>query len=274
MQPDTLGILAGGGLLPRRLIDAARASGRDFFVVGFQGQTDGETLAGVPHIVTRLGAAGEIIDALKGAGVRQLVMGGHIRRPSLLELRPDWRGARIAARIGLTALGDDGLLTAVRRELENEGFALIGPQDVLRSLLMPAGILTASHPGDGAYADINRGIAVLRALAPLDIGQAVIVQQGLVLGIEAIEGTAALIGRSASLRREGEGGVLVKFSKAQQDMKLDLPTIGPDTVEQCAAAGLAGIAVEAGRALFLDRAEAVAAANKAGLFIIGMEPAA
>ncbi len=271
MQPDKLGILAGGGLLPRRLIDAARNSGREVFVVGFHGHTDSETLAGIPHLVTRLGAAGEIIDALKGAGVKQLVMGGHIRRPGMLELRPDWRGAKIAARIGLTALGDDGLLKAIRRELEAEGFTLLGPQDVLATLLMPAGVLTTAKPSEMALSDMNRGIAVLKALAPLDVGQAVIVQQGLVLGIEAIEGTTALIGRTASLKREGEGGVLVKFSKAQQDSKLDLPTIGPDTVQQCSAAGLAGLAVEAGRALFIDQAQAIAAANKAGLFIIGVE---
>lgn len=270
-MPPKLGILAGGGALPRRLIDAARTEGRDVFVVAFNGQTDASTYQNQPHILTRLGAAGEALKALKEAGASDLVMAGHIRRPSLLELRPDWRATRFFAKAGLAALGDDGLLKAVRSELELEGFRLIGPQDILHSLLAPTGLLGSLKPDDAAELDINRGIAVLQAIAPLDVGQAVIVQQGLVLGIEAIEGTAQLIERAGTLRREGQGGVLVKLSKKQQDDKFDLPTIGPDTVRQCAAAGLRGIALEAGRSILLDRAQTVEAANAAGIFLFGLE---
>lgn len=270
-MPPKLGILAGGGALPRRIRDAARASGRDVFIIGFNGHTDSETLVDTPHFLTRLGAAGDIITALKRAGVNDVVMAGHIRRPSVLELRPDWRAARLLGKAGLAMLGDDGLLKAVRRELESEGFSLIGPQDVLQTLLAPAGLLTSCRPDEQAELDINRGIAILRALAPHDVGQAVIVQQGLVLGIEAIEGTTQLIRRAGEVRREGVGGVLVKLSKAQQDDKLDLPTIGPDTVRQCQAAGLTGIAVEAGRSILLDEAATVAAANNTGIFLLGVE---
>lgn len=266
-----LGILAGGGELPRRLIAAANASGRDVFIIGFHGQTDAETVANTPHLMTRLGAAGEAFAALKAAGVKEIVMAGHIRRPSLLELRPDWRAARFFAKAGFAMLGDDGLLKAVRHEIEGEGFSLIGPQDVLQSLISPAGVLTTTKPDATAESDINRGIAILQTLAPLDIGQAVVVQQSLVLGIEAIEGTQQLIKRAGELRREGEGGVLVKLSKAQQDSKFDLPTIGPETVRQCAAAGLRGIAFEAGRSILLDQVATVTAADNAGLFLFGVE---
>lgn len=270
-MPPKLGILAGGGTLPRRLIEAACSEGREVFIVGFHGHTDPETILNTDHIVVRLGAAGTAIKALKAAGVADLVMAGHIRRPSLFELRPDWRVARFFARAGLAALGDDGLLKAVRAELEEEGFRLLGPQDIMKSLLTPAGLLSSTKPDAAAESDINRGIAVLTALAPLDVGQAVIVQQGLVLGIEAIEGTEQLVRRAGEVRRDGQGGVLIKISKAQQDDRLDLPTIGPDTVRQCKAAGLRGIALEAGRSLLLDRTATIQAANDAGLFILAVE---
>lgn len=271
MQPK-LGILAGNGVLPRLLIDAARQQGRDLFVVAFNDQADPKTVEGTDHIWLRLGAAGDAIDALRKAGCRDIVMGGGVRRPSLYELRPDWWAAKFFAKAGFAMLGDDGLLQAIRRELEGEGFNMLAPQDLLNELLTPAALLTPRFtPDELAQADINRGIAVLRALAPLDVGQAAIIQQGLVLGIEAIEGTEALIARSAKLRREGEGGVLVKISKPQQDRRLDLPSIGPDTVRQCLEAGLRGIAIEAGRSLILSRGETVAIAEASGLFIIGLE---
>ena len=257
-MPPEIGILAGGGILPRRLAEAAASEKRKVFIVAFKGQADPATVEGFDHVWVRLGAAGEAIKALKNAGCRELVMAGHVRRPSLVELRPDWRAACLFAKTGLSALGDYGLLKAVRSELESEGFRLVAPQDVMRGLLMPPGNLSKAIPGKQAEIDINKGIAVLKVLAPLDVGQAVVVQQGLVLGIEAIEGTASLLRRVRDYRREGQGGVLVKLSKAQQDTSLDLPTIGPDTIEQAHAAGLSGLAVEAGRALFLDSARTLA----------------
>jgi DUF1009 family protein len=263
-----LGIIAGGGVLPYRLIEAARQSGRDVFVLGLKDHADAALPA--DHWV-RLGAVGEAIDRLRAANCSELVMGGQVRRPSLLELMPDWRGARFFAKSGAALLGDDGLLRAVRTELEGEGFRVVGPQDVLQSLHTPAGTLTRIAPDEEAERDIDRGIAVLLALAPHDVGQAVVVQQGLVLGIEAIEGTAQLILRCKSYARSGKGGVLVKLSKPQQDNQLDVPAIGPDTVKQCQEAGLRGIALQAYGSLLLERAQTIEAANAAGLFIIGLE---
>lgn len=270
-MPPKLGLLAGGGTLPRRLAEAARGDGRDVFMIAFKGQTPPETVAGFDHVWVRLGAAGKTLRALHQAGCKDLVMAGGIRRPSLSELRPDWRGLTLFVKAGLGMLGDDGALRAVRAELEGEGFRVIAAQDVTASLLMPPGVLGRVPLTDTARADIRRGRDVLAALAPVDVGQAVVVQQGLVLGIEAIEGTAALLQRVGTLRREGAGGVLVKCSKPGQDTSFDLPTIGPETVEQAFAAGLAGLAVEAGRALLLDQDETVARCNARGLFLIGLE---
>jgi len=269
-MPPKLGILAGGGLLPRYLIEAAQAQGRDVFVIAFRDHADADLTHNTDHKWLRLGAVGEAIEALKAAGCVDLVMGGNIRRPSLAELRPDWRGVKFFARTGAALLGDDGLLKAVRKELEGEGFNLLGPQDILHSLLTPEGVLTQTAPTDEHAVDINRGIAVLNALAPVDVGQAVAVEQGLVLGIEAIEGTAQLILRCGALKREGGRPVLVKLSKTEQDRQLDVPAIGPDTIDQLVAAGFAGLALEAGRSFILGREQVIAKANAAGLFISGV----
>jgi DUF1009 family protein len=264
-----LGIIAGSGALPRKLVEKCRRTGRECFVLAFEGETDPACVDGVDHLWSRLGAAAKNFAALHEAGVHELVMAGGIRRPSLAGLRPDWRAAQFFARIGLRALGDDGLLSAVIKELEREGFTLVGVDKVLDDALAPDGAFGQHRPDAQAMADIEHGFRVAAALGALDIGQAVIVQQGMVLGVEAIEGTDQLIRRCAGLRREGLGGVLVKAKKPEQERRADLPTIGPDTVEAAHAAGLRGIAVEAWSTLVIEREAATALADRLGLFIFG-----
>ncbi len=268
-----LGILAGGGSLPRLVIEAAQSQGRPVAVIAFDGQTDPETVHEVPHLWAGLGSAGPIVDWLKARGVVDLVMGGRIRRPSWHEIRPDWRAALFLAKVGARALGDDGLLRAITHALEDEGFRVVAVQDLIDRVLAPTGPVGHLGPDEAAEADIARGVAVARALGVVDVGQAVVVQQGLVLGVEAVEGTDALIDRCRDLHRDGPGGVLVKMRKPQQDHRFDLPTIGPATVTSAAAAGLRGIAVEAGGSLMLDRAGLAAAADAAGLFVVGVDAA-
>jgi UDP-2,3-diacylglucosamine hydrolase len=266
-----LGIIAGSGRLPGQVAAAAAAAGRSVFLVGLEGFADRATIAAWPHEVIRVGAAGRILAALRNNGCQDLVLIGPVRRPSFLELRPDAEGARIVARIGLAAFaGDDGLLAAVIRVLGEEGFRIIGAQDVLREALAPAGLLTQTAPDALAAADIQRGIAVTRALGAVDVGQGCVVQQGVVLAVEAAEGTDAMLLRCGALARSGPGGVLVKLVKPGQERRADLPTIGPDTVRAAAAVGLRGIAFEAGGTLLADRAVAVAEADRAGLFMLGL----
>jgi hypothetical protein len=274
VRGGTLGILAGGGELPLRVARAARNAGRPVFAVVLSGWGDPAQWAGLPHAVERPGAAGSILALLRAKGVRQLVLAGRARRPSVSALRPDAVGVRIVARLGAAfLLGDDGLLRAVARLLEEEGFQVVSPQSVLAGLLPEAGLLgRAAAPDEAARADIRRGVAVCRALGAADVGQAAVVQQGLVLGVEAVEGTDALLARCGTLRREGGGGVLVKLAKPGQDRRLDLPAIGPDTVRNAAAAGLAGIAFGAGAAVLIDREATVAAADAAGLFLLALRP--
>jgi UDP-2,3-diacylglucosamine hydrolase len=266
----SIGILAGAGELPLRVIEAARALSRPVFVLAFEGMADPAIVAGLPHAWVRLGAAGEAMRILREAGVAELVFAGAVRRPTLASLRPDWRAAKFFARVGVKALGDDGLLRAVISELEEEGFRVVSVESLLGDTLAPEGALGAIEPDEAARADIAHGVAAAQALGALDIGQAVVVQQGIILGVEAIEGTDALIERCGAWRREGRGGVLVKTAKPGQERRADLPTIGPHTVTAAAAAGLVGIAVEARSTLLLDRAAIIAAADAAGLFVVGI----
>lgn len=266
-----LGILAGGGELPARLIAACRATGRPFFVLAFEGHADPHLVDGVSHGWMRLGAIGDGLKRLREEAVEELVLAGRVTRPTLGELRPDLRGVRFFAKIGKAALGDDGLLSAVTRELEEEGFRIVAADAILADLVAARGVYTKSRPDDSANQDIARAIEVARGLGRLDVGQAVVVQAGIVLGVEAIEGTDALLARCGGLKRDAPGGVLVKVRKPAQDRRVDLPTIGVETVRGAVAAGLRGIAIEAGGSLVIDRAQVAAAADDAGLFVVGVE---
>ena len=162
-KPAKLGILAGGGKLPGLVIQACRESERPFFVIAFEGQTPPRTVAGHPHAWVRLGAAGKAIDLLREAGVKELVMAGAIRRPSIAALMPDAWGTRFLAKTGAMSLGDDGLLSSLIRELErNEGFRVIGPDTLLPQLLAPLGVYGAERPDERALGDIEEGIRVAR----------------------------------------------------------------------------------------------------------------
>jgi DUF1009 family protein len=268
-----LGILAGGGVLPRHIVDACRGSGRDVFVLAFEGHTLPQSTEGAEHAWVRLGAVGAAMNLLKAAGVEDLVMAGPIRRPSMAELRPDGTALKVLARAGARALGDDGLLRAIIGELEREGFQVVGIDDVLQGILAPAGPMGRHAPDDTALGDIRRGVDVLRQLGAVDVGQAVVVQEGIVLGVEAAEGTDRLIARCAELAREGPGGVLVKLRKPGQEYRADLPTIGPETVRMARNFGLRGIVVEAGATLVLSAEATVRDADDAGLFITGIDVA-
>ena len=269
----TLGILAGGGRLPGQVAAAARAAGRGVFMIGLEGFADPAVLAPWPHEVVRILAAGRIIAALHEHGCRDLVLVGPVRRPSLLDLRPDAEGARILARIGRAAFaGDDGLLAAVVRVFAEEGFRVLGAHEILDEALGPMGLLSRVGPDAVSMADIRRGVVVARTLGAIDVGQGCVVQQGMVLAVEAAEGTDAMLARCSSLARPGRGGVLVKLVKPGQDRRADLPTIGPETLHGAAEAGLRGVAFEAGGTILAERDAAVAAADAAGLFLLGLGP--
>lgn len=264
-----LGILAGGGELPVRLVELCRATGRDVFVVAFNGESNPDAVRDVDHVWQNLGAVGSTIQALKDADCGEVVLAGPIRRPKLSALGLDRRGAAMLPKL-LRAKGDDALLSVVIGELEAEGFGVVGADDVLSQLLASDGAAGAHQPSEEDWRDIERGIEVVRAIGAVDVGQAAVVHRGYVLGVEAAEGTDALIERTAPLRHDEQGGVLVKLRKPGQDRRADLPTIGVATVERAAAARLSGIALEAGETLILGREDVIRLADERGLFIVGV----
>lgn len=271
LQP--LGVVAGGGALPGRVAAAAAAAGRPVFVVGLEGFADPAVIGAFDHLVVRLGAVGTAMTALRARGCRELVLAGPVKRPSIMDIRPDATGARLLARIGRAAFGgDDGLLKAIVRVLGEEGFVVRGAHEILRDVLAPKGLMSRAGPDAAAMADIGRGIAVLRALGAADVGQACVVQQGLVLAVEAVEGTDAMIARAGPLARPGPGGVLVKLVKPGQERRADLPTVGVTTIRGARDSGLRGVAFEAGGTILMDRQAMIAAADEAGLFLLGLDP--
>jgi DUF1009 family protein len=264
-----LGIIAGGGTLPLKLIHSCEMQDIEVFIIGFEGQTNTNILGGHKYLMTRIGAAGQIIKTLKAHEISDLVLVGSIRRPSLTELKPDLKTIELFTRLGLRSLGDDSLLKALRVELEKEGFKIHGVQTFATGLLIGEGPLGKYKPKKQDMDDIDHGIMLSQNIGKLDIGQSIIIQEGIVLGVEAVEGTDALIRRCKPLKREGRGGVLIKTCKPQQDKDLDLPTIGPETIIQAVGAGLVGVVFQANSTIILDAQQIIELANKHKIFVYG-----
>ncbi len=266
---NKLGILLGRGNLPRLLVEFCQQSNRPYFLLAFEGQAEEDFVKKHPHAWIKFGEVGKGLKILKEENVGEIVMVGALQRPSLKTLKMDLKTMEWVAKIGKKAFGDDGLLGGVISLLEKEGFKVLGAHEIMNTLLMKPGALGKHDPDAEDLQDMKRGIGVAYALGEEDIGQAVVVEQGVVLAVEAFEGTDGLLRRSAELKFGQRGGVLVKRSKPQQEKRVDLPTIGMETVRLAAKIGLKGIALEAGAGLILNQQETIALADKEGLFIYG-----
>jgi UDP-2,3-diacylglucosamine hydrolase len=277
---SALGIIAGGGTLPLAVAQITRGSGRDVFIVGLRGAAD-PGIVEFPHEWISLGEAGRMLRALRDHHCVDVLLAGRVARPRFSEIKVDTKAALLLPRVIAAALkGDDALLRAVTAILEAEGFRAIGIAQAAPGLLMPEGPLGSARPDAEAKDDIALGVKIVRRLGALDVGQSAVVCAGLVLAVEAAEGTDAMILRVPQLEEtiRGSGahpcGVLVKALKPVQDGKTDLPVIGIKTIENACRAHLAGIAVEAGRTLILDRSAVIAAADRAGIFVLGFASSA
>ncbi len=272
-----VGVIAGGGAMPFAVADSLAARGVTPVLFALRGACDPARAERFRHRWISVGQLGRATRLFREEGCRDLIFIGTLVRPALSEIRLDWGTLRVLGTV-IRAFrgGDDHLLSGVGRILEQQGFRMVGIKDVAPDLLMPEGAITRVAPDGGAVADIARGRAVLGALGPFDIGQAAIVIDGHVVAVEDIEGTDGLLARVARLRAEGRirakvgRGVLVKAPKSGQDLRFDLPTIGPRTIEGAAKAGIAGIAVIAGNTIAADAQAMIETADRAGLFIQGM----
>ncbi|TNE60082.1 MAG: DUF1009 domain-containing protein [Alphaproteobacteria bacterium] len=272
-----LGIIAGGGDLPLRLARACQSTQRSFLVLGIEGWA-GPEIVEYDHVWVTLGGLGRTFAALKNAGCQSVVIAGYVKRPDFNNLKLDLTAAKLLPSVIKAARrGDDALISVLVEAFEKQGFNVIGAEEVFKGLLADGGPISMLAPNDEQMADIAKGREVVRALGDFDIGQGAVVCRGLVLAVEAAEGTDEMLKRCANLpieiRGSGEdkSGVLVKIPKPGQERRVDLPTIGVRTLELASAAGLAGVAVAAGAALILDRDQVVETANRLGLFLFGVE---
>jgi DUF1009 family protein len=272
-----VGVIAGGGAMPFAVADSLAARGIAPVIFALRGNCDPVAVARFHHHWISVGQLGRATKLFRSEGCRDLIFIGTLPRPALSEIRLDWGTVRVIGKVMRSFRGgDDHLLSGIGRILEQDGFRMVGIRDVAPDILMPEGCITRAAPDPAATADIARGQEVLRALGPFDIGQAVVVIDGHVVAVEDIEGTDGLLVRVARLRGEGRirakaaRGVLVKAPKSGQDLRFDLPTVGPRTIEGVAKAGLAGIAIIAGYTIAAESQTMIEVADRTGLFIQGL----
>jgi UDP-2,3-diacylglucosamine hydrolase len=276
-QGRPLAIVCGGGSLPFAVAEAAAKRGRRVVLFPIRGWADPGRVAAYPHHWAVLGKIGWFCRVARSEGCQDVVLIGSVVRPAMWRIRLDLETLRLLPRIlRLFRGGDDHLLTGVAKLLEERGFRLVGAHEVAPEILMTEGALGLLKPSDRDHADIATGLALLNATGPFDVGQAVVVADARVLAVEAAEGTDQMLARVAELRRggriaaAGHRGVLVKAVKRSQDRRMDLPSIGPRTVEGAAGAGLAGIAVVAGSTIVAEPERIAAEADRRQLFVVGV----
>jgi DUF1009 family protein len=273
-----LAILCGSGEFPIEVARAARASGRAPFIIGVVGSSD-PAIEAFAHVWVHMGQVGKMFGALKERAIADVAIVGAMTRPELADLRFDWGALRRAPELApLFRGGDNRLLVGVAGIFEREGLRVVGAHEIAPQLLAPMGPIGACAASSEAEADARVGAALLVALSPFDAGQGVVVANARVIAIEAAEGTDAMVARvgelraSGRLRLHGPAGVLVKAPKRGQDLRIDMPAVGPKTIEAARSAQLQGVALAAGRVLIADRQTFSHAADEAGLFVIGFAP--
>jgi DUF1009 family protein len=274
-----LAMICGGGSLPLAVADSVAARGRKVVLFPLRGfaDTDPRAVARYPHHWLYIGQLGKLSRLAHAAGCRDMVCIGSVVRPALWQLRFDLTALMLLPRIAAAFRGGDNhLLSNVSRIVERQGFQLLGAHEVAPEILVPEGTLGRAQPSERQRADMALGFDYLRAAGPFDVGQAVVVDNNHVLAVEAAEGTDQMLTRVAELRASGRirapagNGVLVKAPKPMQDRRFDLPSIGPQTVDGVKRAGLAGIAVAADETVIAEPERLIAAADAAGIFVVGL----
>ncbi len=275
--PLPLAVLCGAGAFPLEVAADARSAGREPFLIGVVGSSD-PAIEAYPHVWLRIGEVGKLFTALKERAIGEMVIVGAMSRPDFADLRLDWGAVKRAAELAqLFRRGDNGLLVGLAAIIERQGVRIVGAHEIAPRLVASVGPFGARDVSRDDEADIVFGRDLLEALSPFDSGQAVVVGAGRAFAIEAAEGTDAMVARvadlraSGRLRRKGPAGVLVKAPKRGQDLRLDMPAIGAETILGAARAQLRGVAIAAGRVLVVERERCAREADAAGLFVYGFQ---
>ncbi len=273
-NPSKLGIICGDGDLPCRVVERCLETKRPFFLIGFEGHSPTSLMHQYDHAWSQLGQVRKTLGLLRSAGVEELVFVGRFKRPSWRELKLDSLGLKwISSMVG-SVFGDDSLLKTIIQRLEcEEGFRVVSAESIVGScLLLSPGVHTKLVPDESSLRDIHHAIRVLGLLGEADVGQSLVIQDGLVLAVEAIEGTDNLIRRSKELiRATGMPPILVKSVKPNQERRIDRPTIGPDTIERLSESGFQGVALGANEVIVLHPETVFDRANQLGIFVISVE---
>ncbi len=263
--------------MPFTVADAAIAAGRPVHIFGIRGSA-GSSIEAYPHSWISFGTVGHFLRVMKKNNCNELVIVGGVKRPKWWTIRVDLGGITNApALLGWTIGGDNSVLSGIVAFIEDKGLTVLGAHEIAPELVAGRGVLGKHKPSKEDRADIETGLKVIAALGALDVGQAAVVARKYVLAVEAAEGTDLMLERCKDLKQWGRrrlnkrSGVLVKCPKPGQERRIDLPTVGPETVRHAAAADLCGIAIAANDVLIADREEFIAAADAAGLFVIGVE---
>jgi len=272
-----LSIIAGGGGIPLSVATAATAAGRNVHIFGIMGAADAE-IEEFPHSWINFGHIGKILSVSKQNDCREMVIVGWVRRPKLADLRIDFGAfVNLPSLFGWTVGGDNSVLTGIIGFFESKGFKVVGAHEIAPDLIAGKGVFSKKRPGKTDQADIAVGLEVIAALGALDVGQATVVAHKYVLAVEAAEGTDRMLQRCNDLNKWGKSGsrkrsgVLIKCAKPGQERRIDLPTVGPETIRYASEAGLSGIAIAANDVLIVEREKFIKAADTAGLFVIGVD---
>jgi DUF1009 family protein len=265
-----IGLIAGNGAFPKLFARGAARAGHRVVAVAHRGETAPDLIQEVDALTwVRVGQLGAILKTFKRAGVQQAAMAGGIDKRRLLShFRPDVAGLRLLWR--LARRRDDAMLKALAGVFEAHGIRIIPSTAFVPEVLTPVGLLGHIRPSAAARRDLAEGLRLAHAIGALDVGQTVALTEGTVVALEALEGTDGCIERAGALTG-GRGVVIVKAAKPGQDMRFDVPTIGPKTVATAAAAGVVALGLEAGRTLILQANETIEAANRAGMALVGLD---
>ena len=265
-----LAIIAGNGSIPFYLIEECNKIGREYCLIIIEGHGKELSEKYDPDYTVSLSKMGRAVKYVKNIGIKHILMVGGVKRPSLKNIIPDLWTAKFLTTISSKVSGDNSVLSKLTKALEREGFIIVAPEEVLPNLICPKGTLGKVKPNQQNNEDISTGYRIAKIIGANDIGQSIIIENGLVIAVEASEGTDRMIKRSLNLKKEKKAGVLIKVIKPMQDKRIDRPVIGIDTIKAVKKAGLDGIALESNEILILNYSDVILYADEEGLFVEGI----